>query len=246
MASHGDQKGWIRTVEPDMAPPSLKDNTADTDRLIKGIGRVMGNREVVVDFTVVRCLPSLLRGHRCAFRALICNTGRSWRLMDLFPARENGSFWGLAVDLGSSTIVVRLIDLASGAITDERSLTNPQTEIGQDILTRIHFASKESGLSRLQELVIRRINEEIKNLTKLHALDLKRIVGISLAGNTTMTHLFLGLDPCGICREPYIPVINKTVPLKASELGLAIHPEARYSFSAMWAVTPAVTSLPGS
>ncbi|MFH1491308.1 MAG: ASKHA domain-containing protein, partial [Pseudomonadota bacterium] len=129
-------------------------------------------------------------------------------------------------DLGTSTIVVRLMDLISGETLEETSFLNPQIEIGPDILTRIHFASGKGGLETLQHLLIDGLNAVITRLAEGRGIPAKDITAMSVAGNTTMTHLFLGLMPYWICREPYIPVLNRPGTLRSSELGLGIHPKA--------------------
>jgi len=91
---------------------------------------------------------------------------------------------------------------------------------------RIHFAAQEGGLSRLQGILIGKLNEEIRQLARKNSISTESIVGMSVAGNTTMTHLFLGLDPYWICREPYIPVVNTPELLKAGDLGARINPGA--------------------
>ena len=121
---------------------------------------------------------------------------------------------------------MRLVNLIDKYSVEEASFLNPQVEIGSDILTRIHFATQDGGLVKLQEFLNNRLNEEIGKLSRKHGISTDSIVAISAAGNTAMTHLFLGLDPYWICREPYIPVINRPDPVKASELGLGINPEA--------------------
>lgn len=85
---------------------------------------------------------------------------------------------------------------------------------------------RRGGVEELQKLMIKRFNQEIPGLTKRHDIKANDIVGITAAGNTTMTHLFLGLDPYWICREPYIPVINSPGLMEAGNLGLAVHPRA--------------------
>jgi uncharacterized 2Fe-2S/4Fe-4S cluster protein (DUF4445 family) len=111
-------------------------------------------------------------------------------------------------------------------VEDETSFLNPQTEIGTDILTRIHYAGKPEGLAELQRLVLNGLNREARLIAEKKGISPKGIIGMALAGNTTMIHLFLGFDPHWLCREPYIPVINALPLLKASEIGITIHPEA--------------------
>ncbi|MCJ7596417.1 MAG: ASKHA domain-containing protein [Desulfobacterales bacterium] len=226
MKRTGVSEGWIISVSCKLTPPSLKDNTADADRLKRGLEKALQGDEVALDLSLIRRVPALLRSYAYEVHALLYHQGGSWRLFEILPGRAEFSIYGLAVDLGSSTIALRLIDLAAQEIVDEVSFHNPQNGIGPDILTRIHFASQEGGLRRLQDLVVERLNQEIRVLAERPRISTEAIVGMSLAGNTTMTHLFLGLDPHWICREPYIPAVNRPPILPSNELGLAIHPDA--------------------
>ncbi|MBW1798693.1 MAG: DUF4445 domain-containing protein [Deltaproteobacteria bacterium] len=223
-ASEGNP--WIRTVTPEITPPDLKDNTADVDRLVKAIKKVLATESVSVEFALVQRLSRSMR--KCDYNvcAILFEGPNGWHLIDIVPSRNGRNIYGLAVDLGSSTVVIRLLDLISRKTRDEMSFHNPQIEIGTDILTRIHFAAQEGGLAKLQGLVIARLNRKIDQLAQKHGIRAGSLVGMSVAGNTTMTHLFLGLDPYWICREPYIPVINRPDIVKAEELGLTINPLA--------------------
>ena len=217
---------WIRAVLPEMTQPSLKDNTADVDRLVKAIKKTLRSEEISVDFSLVKRLPHSLRKHDYRVKAVLSEGQNGWHLIDIFPSQNGGGIYGIAVDLGSSMVVVRLLDLFSEKTIDETSFHNPQIEVGTDILTRIHFAAQEGGLDRLRICLRDGLNREIEQLAKTHGIGTDSIVGMSVAGNTTMAHFFLGLDPYWICREPYIPVINRPQLVRATELGLAINPEA--------------------
>jgi uncharacterized 2Fe-2S/4Fe-4S cluster protein (DUF4445 family) len=221
-----EKETWIRAVCPDLVCPSLNDNTADVDRLVRGIGKDLETDSVNVEFSFVKRLPKILREYEYRIRAVLFEEMGSWHLMDIAPADEKGAIYGIAVDLGSSTVVVRLIDLSSRKTLDEASFHNPQIQIGADILTRIHFAAQKGGLEKLQSLFIERLNREIGRLSTDNGIHARSIAGMSVAGNTTMTHLFLGLDPYWICREPYIPVVNRPRIVRAAELDLAINSHA--------------------
>jgi uncharacterized 2Fe-2S/4Fe-4S cluster protein (DUF4445 family) len=214
---------WIRTITVNTTPPSLKDNTGDVDRLLKGIEKELGGEEVGIDLPLSREIPSLLREHHYHAEAILYQEHSSWYLVDILPPMETGSVYGLAVDLGTSMIAVRLLDLVTGEVKEETSFLNPQIQVGPDILTRIHFAGQEGGLRALQALLVTRLNQEIHALAERRGIPAQNIVGAAVAGNTTMTHLFLGLDPYWICREPYIPVLNRPGLIRASEIGLGIH-----------------------
>jgi uncharacterized 2Fe-2S/4Fe-4S cluster protein (DUF4445 family) len=214
---------WIRSIMVKTTPSSLKDNTGDVDRLIKGIEKALGGVEIRIDLSLSREIPSLLREHHYQVQAVLCQKHSSWHVVDILPPTETGSIYGLAVDLGTSVIAVRLLDLATGEVKEETSFLNPQIQVGPDILTRIHYAGQEGGLFHLQSLLVNRLNREIRSLAERWGISTRRIVGASAAGNTTMTHLFLGLDPYWICREPYIPALNRPGLIRASDLGLGIH-----------------------
>ncbi len=223
MENTSESNPWIKKLSLKITPPDLKDNTADVDRLVKVIKKVLETESVSVDFKIVQRLSQTMR--KCDYNvcAILFESPNGWHLTDIFPSQDGENIYGLAVDLGSSTVVIRLLDLISRKTRDEMSFHNPQIEIGTDILTRIHFAAQEGGLAKLQGLIIDRLNHKIDQLAKKNGISADSIVGMSVAGNTTMTHLFLGLDPYWLCREPYIPVINKSDIIKSAELGLTIN-----------------------
>jgi uncharacterized 2Fe-2S/4Fe-4S cluster protein (DUF4445 family) len=217
---------WIKTVLPEISAPSLKDNTADVDRLIKGIKKALKTEKVVVDFSLVKVIPRILNQFDYKVKTILYETQGIWHLIDVVSPDAEQSIYAISMDLGSSTVVIRLINIQNGDVVDEISIHNPQIQIGADILTRIHYAAQEGGLARLKGLVVDRINDQIAQLADKHDINSSSIVGMAVAGNTTMTHLFLGLDPYRICREPYIPVINRLEIMKAGQLGVMINPEA--------------------
>jgi uncharacterized 2Fe-2S/4Fe-4S cluster protein (DUF4445 family) len=219
-------KPWIKKIGLEITAPSLKDNTGDVDRLIKGIRKGLETEDIRIDFSMIRRLPSLLREYNYRGDAVVFEDRNSWHLIEIFPCGNDDSIYVIAVDLGTSTVVVRLMNLSTQEIIDETSFTNPQNEFGADILTRIHFAAQEDGLAKLQGILIKRLNVEIGSFEKKHGIGKHSVVGMCVAGNTTMTHLFLGLNPYWMCREPYIPVINRPAIILSGEIGLDINPRA--------------------
>ena len=115
-----------------------------------------------------------------------------WKIIDVFGLDAPREIYGIALDLGSTTLVLQLVNLIDGSILDEVSFHNPQIRIGSDILTRIHYATAKGGLAELQEMVIQQINHAIDQITEKHAIKKESIVAMSVAGNTTMTHFFPG------------------------------------------------------
>jgi len=195
--------------------------------LFRSIRKRLGVKNLSAGLPLIREIPRILRETKYKVEVLLCEEeAGSWRVMGIGSSLGKNTLYGLAVDLGSSTVVVRLVDLKSGGVEEEVSFLNPQTEIGLDILTRIHYADRERGLERLQELIVMSLNKEIGLLAEKHEIAREKIACIVVAGNTTMSHLLLGLDPRWICREPYIPAVNSLPLLKSADVGIRIHPEA--------------------
>ena len=208
-----------------LEPPSLADNTADLDRLLRALRAVHGIEPVFVALGLVTRVSQVLRDSDWQATALLELVPGGWRLLDLEPGDASGQQYGLAVDLGTTTIVVQLVDIVSGEPLGQTAVTNPQVGIGADILTRIH-AAKGAGLKKLQAMAVQGINRAARELRQKAGVEPTCLIAAAVAGNTTMTHLFLGLDPSRICREPYIPLVNTPDPFSAGVVGLETHPRA--------------------
>jgi uncharacterized 2Fe-2S/4Fe-4S cluster protein (DUF4445 family) len=124
-------------------------------------------------------------------------------------------------------VVAYLVDFATALVTDSSSAYNRQIACGDDVISRIVYARRKGGLERLQGLVVETINELIAKLETRTGVAGRDIHEIAFAGNTTMTHLLLGLDPRYLREEPYIPTISVPPKLIAAELGLNVNPAAR-------------------
>ncbi len=216
---------WIKTVS--VPPPSLKDNTADAERVVRALKPAVGRESVLIDLELLQKLPRLLRESVSALHCILFKDRHRWTLIDLLPRTEALPAAGLAVDLGTTRLALRLIDLKTCNTLGETSFPNPQVSVGPDILTRIHFSESPGGLQTLNRLLMDALNRHIEHLCRSIGMEPKHIYTLSVAGNTTMTHLFLGLDLHRLIREPYTPVINRPDPVIASTLGIHVHPAAR-------------------
>ena len=217
--------GWIKTITP--AAPSLADNTADADRLCKALQQSVGGAVRVPDIALLRRLPQRLRRSDGPIDCLLFRERGDWILLDTFPASSEDRPLGIAVDLGTTRVVLALIDLRSGRSLGQTTFDNPQSVVGPDVLTRIHHCDTPGGLTELQTLIAGAVNREITVLTRAAGVAETDIYLAAVAGNTAMTHLFLGLTPHWVIREPYIPATNRPGVLPASDLGLRTHPRAR-------------------
>ncbi len=216
---------WVRSVV--LPAPTIKNNTADADRLIAALAQALPASAIDLDLDLLRQLPALLREWDYRLRCTLFRQRDRWILTGISGADDARPVPGLAVDLGTTRVVLRLIDLANGGTLAEHAFDNPQTAVGPDVLTRIHHADSHEGLSHLNALIINGLNRAIGAVCRSAAIQPQEICAITLAGNTCMTHLFMGLEPRWIIREPYIPAVNRPGVLKAADLGLDVNPCAR-------------------
>jgi len=222
---------FFLTIEP----PSLSDNTTDFERLKRELARQYGIKDVVASLPLLRRLARTLRQSQAAegWQVTAVLEMGTWvdenappRLIDLRPGDHTERTLAIAVDIGTTSNVVYLVDLASGQFVDSAAAYNAQISCGEDVISRILYARKEGGLEHLQRLVVGTINELLHELAERNGIDLSEIYAATVAGNTTMIHLFLALDPSNIRLEPYIPTVAFPLPVRALELGIHICPEA--------------------
>lgn len=217
--------GWVTSVS--LTPPSLENNTADADRLLSALKSRLNTTRIDMDLSLIRVLADRLRTYQYQANCILFKDRHRHILIDITDAAEKLPVAGLAVDLGTSRVVLRLLDLVAGRILSESAFDNPQIAIGPDILTRVHYANTDAGTRQLHQLIIDGLNHRIADICRTSRIPPNRIYALSIAGNTAMTHLFLGLNPRWMIREPYIPVVNTPAVLCAGELGISVHPAAR-------------------
>ncbi|QJA06872.1 DUF4445 domain-containing protein [Thermosulfurimonas marina] len=204
-----------------LPPPSLSDQRADERRLREALSEVLGEAPEI-PLSVLKKLPETLRAGDFQVATVVGKREQSWEVLEVWP-RKGPEPLGLAIDLGSTGVVLYLVDLSRKEVLAKRSFRNPQIPYGEDILTRLHFASKPEGLEELRRITLEGLSEEIR---KLLGPEVSRVFYYALCGNTTMTHFLLGLPTRWLYREPYIPAANWLDVLKAREVGLPGHPEA--------------------
>lgn len=223
----------IRKYCVEIEPPSLSDNTDDLARLRRALHAQhdLELARLTVDLPVLRQVSGVLREGQ--WKATVVLEMDTWaspegppRLVDIVPGDATASSWGVAVDIGTTSNVVYLVDLLSGSVVDTASEYNGQIARGEDVISRIIYASKGDGLSELQGLVLETINGLLSELAERNGISFDEIYKMTVAGNSTMIHLFLGLLPESIRLEPYVTTTNQPPPVLASQLGLEINPLA--------------------
>lgn len=147
-------------------------------------------------------------------------------LIDLAPGNIKAPLLGAAVDIGTTNVVANLVDLRNGKVLGSSSARNKQVLRGEDVISRIIYSQRPGGLEELQTLVVETVNAVLSELAQHQNRSTSEIQEVVAAGNTTMTHLFLGLPPQHIREEPYVPTASRMPVVRAGELGLAINPLA--------------------
>ncbi|RJQ70222.1 MAG: DUF4445 domain-containing protein, partial [Desulfobacteraceae bacterium] len=222
---HADSPGWVVRVK--LTPPSLRDNSADADRLGRLLQRRLRVDQIHMDLNLRKKLPALLREAAYKVRCVIFQEGGCTILVHVAPDPSPEVLAGLAVDLGTTRVVARLLDLERLNVLAEGAFDNPQISIGADILSRIHHADQPSGQEHLQALIVSGLNRQIMELSRSCGLTPQHIHLLSVAGNTAMSHLLVGLPVHWMIREPYIPAVNRFGLIPAAQIGLRVHPLAQ-------------------
>lgn len=204
----------------ELAPPTLHDQAPDLVRL----RRALPDYELEVPLTVLRTLPAAFRA--AAFEVTAVVVGN--RLVAIEPGDTSAESFGIALDLGTTTIVAGLIDLTSGAIVALGSTLNGQERFGSDVISRItHAMETPAGLAELREAALASINELLARLLLDSGVATERIYHAVVAGNSTMLHLLLEVDPGALALAPFAPAFAEPLDLSAHEVGIQLHPEGR-------------------
>lgn len=211
-------KPWIKKGTIVVEKPSLSYGTSDLFRLKKSIRENLGIKNCMVPIHIIRKLPMVLREK--SWEVTVTMDKENSTLIDIQPGRTDKKSYGLALDIGTTSLVIYLADLENGKIINSESEYNPQIKFGDDIINRIVYANRKGGLGKLKEVIIDSINNLIWRLLFNSQVDADSIVSMMVSGNSTMMHLFYGVPPRYIREEPYVTVANKFSSSTAKEVGI--------------------------
>jgi uncharacterized 2Fe-2S/4Fe-4S cluster protein (DUF4445 family) len=210
----------VRKIYVSVKPASLEDVRADIERVLDEISKYVGVVDLDIDLYVVRKVSHVLRESNWSVTLVLWNN----KVLDIEAGDTRSKLYGVAVDIGTSKIVLHLVDLSSGETIAIESMPNPQASFGADIISRITYAMQsQDNVLRLQQLVVKAINMLIEKATTRAGIDRKRIYEVVVAGNTAMHHLFLGINPKYLGYSPYIPAVRRGIYVPAKELGIEIN-----------------------
>ncbi len=231
---HGesDFNGAGREFDPPVAilplslpPPTLEDNRDDLDRLSRAVRRQTGIGEITAAPALLPRIPLILREAGWEISAAVDRGESRGEVIALRPLKNAPPAGGVAVDIGTTTVAVHLVDLASGKTLASAATYNSQIARGEDVIKRI-ISSEEEGVGPLAEAVRGDINDLIGKLAREAGIAAEDILAVTAAGNSTMIALFLGITPRQIRREPYVAPLAAPPTLRAAGAGLRVNENA--------------------
>jgi uncharacterized 2Fe-2S/4Fe-4S cluster protein (DUF4445 family) len=217
----------VSRVYLELSPPTIDDNIADYERLRRALDKAgFDASHLHMNYLVLTKLPHVLREGNWKVTVSAFNVGAVLEVLDIYPGETTRKRYGAAVDIGTTTVVVYLVDMTTGHILGTSSTYNSQVKCGDDVITRIVYATERNGLKELQDLVVTNINTMLAELAEKNNVPPGMIDYIVVAGNTTMEHLFYGIDPQFIREEPYIPAATFFPLIRGKSIGFQIDPQA--------------------
>ena len=209
-----------------MSEPTLDDTMPDNERLSWGIQSVFEAPNVHIPFTVMARLASTLRENNFHVCVKGRHEGDTFYCMDICDPADD-KIVGCAIDIGTTTVTMVLVDLRSGKILAKGSSGNGQIRYGADVINRIIEQGRTGGKKKLQDAIVKEtLNPIIANLCKSAGINARSILRLSIGANTTMNHLLLGVDAQSVRMEPYIPSFFSWEGCLAGDLKLPANPLA--------------------
>ena len=217
----------FKKVKIELPEPSLTDSMDDIERLKMAVSKETGIDNLRVSLNTVSNIPGILRKEKWKVTVSLTDVLGYTEIAAVEAGWDYDKYYGLAIDIGTTTIVVNLVDLENGETIAQKGDYNKQAVYGDDVISRIvHATEEKTGMEDLRKAVLKTINDLIQQLARENEIDINAINYAVCAGNTTMVHLFLGIDPKYIRLEPYTPAINVPEPIRSEEVGLQINKTA--------------------
>ncbi|MBE2278526.1 MAG: DUF4445 domain-containing protein [Rhodobacteraceae bacterium] len=211
-----------RTVYVEVDEPDMHEPTGDLERLQRALAGA-GIEAAEADLSVLRRLQPVLRRGEWKV-TVVLNRGNhdtAHRILDIFPGFHEGGLYGLAVDLGSTTIAAHLCDLTDGRVLASSGLMNPQIRFGEDLMSRVSYAMMNPGGDVEMTRVVREAVDHLaKSVAEEAGIDPAQIYEMAIVFNPVMHHLFLGIDPVELGQAPFALAVAQSLALDARDLGL--------------------------
>ncbi|MFC6638124.1 DUF4445 domain-containing protein [Sulfitobacter sp. JBTF-M27] len=215
---------YVEVAEPDMHDPS-----GDFERLQDALRDQWGFEKVSADLNILQKMQPILRkgDWKVTVAVHLGDEENPHRIMHIWPGYYDGTLYGLAVDLGSTTIAAHLCDLLTGDVVASSGVMNPQIRFGEDLMSRVSYSMMNaSGAEEMTRAVREGMNGLFSQIAAEGGIDKNLIVDAVFVCNPVMHHLFLGIDPFELGQAPFALATSNEVRLRAADLELNIHPSA--------------------
>ena len=220
------ENGFV-VVDAVMDEPTLDHTMPDNERLTWAIEAQIQAERVELPYFVMKKLARVLRTSGFHVKVVGEQTGGVFRVFDVRPAGDTTPLVAMAVDIGTTTVAAVLVDLQTGRLLAKASTGNGQIRYGADVINRIVEQSKDGGVKRLQDAIVKdTLRPILAGLCASAGVKATEILRVCVASNTTMNHLLLGVDATPVRMEPYIPSFFSVRDLKAVDIGLNVNPMA--------------------
>jgi uncharacterized 2Fe-2S/4Fe-4S cluster protein (DUF4445 family) len=211
----------VKLYYVELSRPSLDDPAGDFERLAQKLGEIHGLKNLAIDYAVLVDLPDIVRKADWKVTAAIWNDRE---IIRIYPGHVKEG-WGVAIDIGTTTVAAYLCSLETGRVYATESMMNPQVTYGEDVMSRITYALShpDKGLQEMSTLITQGLNDLIARTAKAMGIRTADVLDVSIVGNTAMHHLFLGINPQYVGTAPFAPALHRSMDIKARELGVDIN-----------------------
>ncbi|MGL5315816.1 MAG: corrinoid activation/regeneration protein AcsV [Peptostreptococcaceae bacterium] len=207
--------------------PTIDDNISDIDRIERYVRNNLGYEEIDFTIELLRKVPTVIRENDFKITITYVKKKNKLTILNIEPGNTEGELYGLAIDIGTTSVVVCLVNLYTKDIVDKASSGNAQIKYGADVIHRIIYSAKKNGLKELNDAVVEEtINPLLESIYTKNKIDKDNVVSLVIAGNTTMSSLFLGVYTDYLRQEPFIPPFLKSPKLIGKDIGLHVNNSA--------------------
>ncbi|MFA6321519.1 MAG: ASKHA domain-containing protein, partial [Candidatus Omnitrophota bacterium] len=220
----------IKRIYLELSKPTADDNTNDLDRIYRELSGKIDNVHMSANVASVKFLGETLRDSDFQVTVTLGYKDGAFEIIAIEPGDTSKTNYGFAFDIGTTTVVGQLIDLNTRQVLGTRIMFNRQAAYGSDVITRIIFASVPDGLAKAHKAVASNINEIIDDLVEACSVNLGDVYAITCAGNMTMMHLLLRIDPSSIRKPPHIPTTTVFSAMHSPEVGINANPKGFVTF----------------
>ena len=217
----------IEKLYIELEHPTIDDNISDIDRIERYIRNNLGYEEIDFTIELLRKVPTVMREDDYKVTITYIKNENKLTILNIESGNSEGELYGLAIDIGTTSVVVCLVNLSTNEVIEKASSGNAQIKYGADVIHRIIYSSKKNGLEELQKSIVEEtINPLLESIYTKTNINKEHIVSAIVSGNTTMSSLFLGVYSDYLRQEPFIPPFLKSPNLIGKDIGLNINSNA--------------------